>query len=141
MASPRPKNSQPKKEKGVVLMDDLHHRLIQEAQGWKMEAAAHKSIVLEIYQALGIQKGTWNGSSPVIEKLDELTAMLLCCDMVVNDYISKNGLCDRVNSLSEPYKSQHLENIINTMKTRGAAGSFRVVRRSRLPNEHAGPSG
>jgi hypothetical protein len=48
--------------------------LLLEAQIHHGEDNAHKSTIFEIYQALGIQKGDWNGARPVLENLAELKA-------------------------------------------------------------------
>jgi len=51
---------------------DLEEILKNEARIHAQEARAQRSITHEIYQALGIQKGDWNGAKPVIEKLKNL---------------------------------------------------------------------
>ncbi|TQV82878.1 hypothetical protein [Aliikangiella coralliicola] len=56
------------KDKQIEELKHLVERLKQEAQTHAMEARTQRSTVLEIYQALGIQKGTWNGARPIIEK-------------------------------------------------------------------------
>lgn len=53
-------------------MDDLHERLKLEAQMWAQEARTQRSIVYEIYRALGIRLGDWHGAVPVIEKFKQL---------------------------------------------------------------------
>lgn len=47
--------------------DGLIERLKQEAQGHAMEARAHRSTVHECYQAVGAQKGNWNGATPIVD--------------------------------------------------------------------------
>jgi hypothetical protein len=53
---------------------ELCEKLKLEAQIHAGEDDMHKTIVYEIYQALGIQKGDWNGARPVVEKFNELKA-------------------------------------------------------------------
>lgn len=52
-------------------MNALEERLKREAQTWAQEARMQRSIVLEIYQALGIKKGDWNGAKPILEIIKE----------------------------------------------------------------------
>ena len=52
-------------------MTDLEERLKTEARIWAQEARTQRATVLEIYQALGIQKGDWNGAKPVMEKFEQ----------------------------------------------------------------------
>mgnify|MGYP000023531332 CR=1 FL=1 len=47
--------------------DGLIERLKQEAQAHAMEARAHRSTVHECYQAVGAQKGNWNGATPIVD--------------------------------------------------------------------------
>ena len=53
-------------------MNDLSERLKLEAQIWAQEARSQRAIVLEIYQALGIRCGDWNGALPVIARFEKL---------------------------------------------------------------------
>lgn len=48
---------------------DLINRVIREAQVHAMEAKGQRATVHEIYQSLGIQKGDWNGATPVLKKI------------------------------------------------------------------------
>lgn len=48
--------------------------LKQQAKLWAMEARAQRASLLEIYQALGIQKGDWNGARPVLDRIATLEA-------------------------------------------------------------------
>lgn len=48
--------------------------LYQEAVIHAHEARAQRSTVHDIYQALGIQKGDWNGKVPVVEAFNKLQA-------------------------------------------------------------------
>jgi len=54
----------------------LVERVIREARIHSMEAKIHRSTVHEIYQFLGIQKGDWNGATPVIGWAVKLEAEL-----------------------------------------------------------------
>lgn len=59
-------------EDQVEQLQKERDQLKQEAQIHAQEARTQKSIVHEIYQALGIQKGDWNGAVPVAELFDQL---------------------------------------------------------------------
>lgn len=48
---------------------ELVEKVVLEAQGHAMEAKGQRAAVHEIYQALGIQKGDWNGAAPVLKKI------------------------------------------------------------------------
>ncbi len=52
--------------------ESLAEKLKQEAVIHAQESKTHKSIVLEIYRGLGIQKGSWNGSKVVLDKFKQM---------------------------------------------------------------------
>jgi len=54
--------------------DALSERLKLEAQAHAQEARTQKATVHEIYQAIGAQKGDWNGARPVIDYIERLKA-------------------------------------------------------------------
>ena len=60
----------------IQKLEDLVERLKLEAQIHAQEARTQEGTVLKIYQSLGIQKGTWDGASPVIEWRDQAADMI-----------------------------------------------------------------
>lgn len=57
-------------------LEQLCARITQEARGHAQEARTQRTTVHAIYQALGIQKGDWNGAGPVIKLFKELRASI-----------------------------------------------------------------
>lgn len=60
--------------------------ILQQAQGWKFEAVAHRSIVCEIYQLLtGAtgEPGTWNGAAPVRDFLAKVERLVFAARIVL----------------------------------------------------------
>lgn len=56
----------------IERLQNLAERLKQEAEGHAQEACTQRSTVHSIYQAIGAQKGDWNGAEPVIEAFGKL---------------------------------------------------------------------
>ncbi len=96
---------------------ELEEKLILEAQGHAQEARSMTAVVHEIYQALGIQKGNWNGAKLVVEKFRELQLALLECEKIQTEYVSEEGLCDAIDNDGELYQSQHLALLIESART------------------------
>jgi FtsZ-binding cell division protein ZapB len=56
----------------IERLQNITARLKQEAEGYAQEARTQRSTVHSIYQAIGAQKGDWNGATPVIEAFEKL---------------------------------------------------------------------
>lgn len=56
----------------IKRLQAINRNLYQEAVIHAQEARTQRSTVHDIYQALGIQKGDWNGKVPVVEKFAEV---------------------------------------------------------------------
>jgi hypothetical protein len=91
----------------------LVEKLKQEARIHASEDDTHKATQLEIYQALNIQKGDWNGAVPVIERFNELKARVAELEanneklkLALSDFVSNGSV--QVNFPSECEYGEHI---------------------------------